>query len=189
MDDGATFTVIVIPEENLSHSEKFKARSDHRKRKARKIGANFEHNFFDDRHLDCFWYDGKDYATIEYKGYTICFDVCGEVQATIICDKDINEEGFIEICHRDGAEPLYFRTELKKVLDDDTALNIYRQIRATEIEAQNWVNVIIKCQATGEYVCEPAASDYSNLLEAVENAFDSYIEYIDGLIADMGGTE
>lgn len=84
---------------------------------------------------------------------------------------------------------MYFRNELKRAIESDVALNLYRQTRATEIEAQNWVNVIIKCQATGEYVCEPAASDYSNLLEAVENAFDSYIEYIDGLIADMGGTE
>lgn len=187
VDDGATFVVIVIPEENLSHSEKIRARIDNLKRKARRIGANFEHNFFDDRHLDCFWYDGKDYATIEYKGYTICFDVCGEVQATIICDKDINEEGFIEISHHDGAEPLYFRNELKKALENDNVLNLYRQTRATEIEAQNWINVIIKCQATGEYVCEPSASEYSNLLDAVENAFEPYIKYIDDMIAEARG--
>lgn len=187
LDNGAEFTVFVVPEEGLSHSEKVRGRIDFLKKKAQRIGGNFKHSFFDDRHLDCFWYDGKDYATIEYRGYTICFDVCGDVQATIVCDRDINEEGFIEICHRDGAEPLYFRTELKGVLEDDTALNLYRQLRATEIEAQNWVNIIIKCQATGEYVCEPAASEFSNVLDAVENAFDPYIKHIDDMIAEMGG--
>ena len=183
-DDGAEFTV--IPEEGLSHSEKITARIDQLKKRASRLGANFKHSFFDDRHLDCFWYDGKVYATIEYKGYTVCFDVCGEVQATIVCDREIDEEGFIEISHRDGAEPLYFRTELKKVLEDDTALNLYRQFRATEIEAQNWVNIVIKCQATGEYVCEPDASEYSNLLDAVENAFEPYIKHIDDMLAEMG---
>ena len=186
LDNGAKFTVYVIPEGTLLSSEKYRGRIRYLKNKARRIGANFEHSFFDDKHLDCFWYDGKDYATIEYKGYTICFDVCGEVQATIICDKEINEEGFIEICHRNGAEPLFFRSDLKKVIDNDTALNLYRLLRGTEIEAQNWVNIIIKCQATGEYVCEPAASDYSSLLDAVENAFDPYIKYIDDMLADMG---
>ncbi len=186
LDNGAEFTVYVIPEGTLLSSEKYRGRIRHLKNKARRIGANLEHSFFDDKHLDCFWYDGKDYATIEYKGYTICFDVCGEVQATIICDKEINEEGFIEISHKNGEEPLFFRSDLKKVLDNDTALNLYRLMSGTEIEAQNWVNVNIKCQATGEYVCEPAASDYSSLLDAVENAFDSYIKYIDDMLADMG---
>lgn len=186
LDNGAEFTIHVIPEGTLLSSEKYRGRIRHLKNKARRIGANFEHSFFDDKHLDCFWYDGKDYATIEYKGYTICFDVCGEVQATIICDKEINEEGFIEISHRNGAEPLFFRSDLKKVIDNDTALNLYRLLRGTEIEAQNWVNIIIKCQATGEYVCEPAASDYSSLLDAVENAFDPYIKYIDDMLANMG---
>lgn len=170
----------------LSHSEKIMNRIDYLKKKAASIGANFKHSFFDDRHLDCFWYDGKDYATIEYKGYTICFDVCGEVQATIVCDEEINEEGFVEICHRDGVEPLYFHSELKKILDDDTALNLYRQFRGTEIDAQNRVNVIITNQATGENACEPSASEYSNILEAVENAFDSYIKYIDDMVTEAG---
>lgn len=186
LDNGAEFTVHVIPEGTLLSSEKYRGRIRCLKNKARRIGATFEHSFFDDKHLDCFWYDGKDYATIEYKGYTICFDVCGEVQATIICDKEINEEGFIEICHRNGAEPLFFRSDLKKVIDNDTALNLYRLLHGTEIEAQNWVNIIIKCQATGEYVCEPAASEYSSLLDAVENAFDPYIKHIDDMLADMG---
>ncbi len=187
LDDGAEFTVFVVPEEGLSHSEKFRGRIDHLKKKAQRIGANFKHCLFDDRHLDCFWYDGKNYATIEYRGYTIGFDVCGEVQATIVCDEEINEEGFIEICHREGSEPLYYRNDLKGVLDDDTALNLYRQLRATEIEAQNWVSINITNQATGERVCEPAASEFSNILDAVENAFDLYIKYIDDIIADAGG--
>ena len=189
MDDGAVFIIHILPRETLTRSEKFRVSIDHLKNKAARIGANFKHNFFDEQHLDCFWYDGKDYANIEYKGYTVCFDVCGEVQATIVCDKEINEEGFIEISHRDGAEPLYFRSDLKKVLDNDTALNLYRQLRGTEIEAQNWINIIIKCQATGEYVSEPEASEYSSLLDAVENAFDPYIRYIDNLIAEGGGSD
>lgn len=65
------------------------------KKKAKRMGADFKHCFFEDRHLECFWYGGKDYAAIGYRGYSICFDICGDVQATITCDEKINEEGLV----------------------------------------------------------------------------------------------
>lgn len=184
MDDDAIFTVMVEPSEGLTYEEKIKCRIEHLKKKARRLGGKFEHSFFDEQHLESFWYDGKDYAEIEYRGYRICFDVCGEVQATIVCDEEINEEGFIEICHRDGAEPLFFNKELAKVLENDTDLREYLKLRASEVECNNWVNVIVVKADTKERVSEPEASEYGNLLEAVENAFDIYIKYIDKILTE-----
>jgi len=184
MDEDAPFTVFVEPEDGLTFSEKIKLRIEHLKKKAQRLGGRFEHSFFDDRHLESFWYDGKEYASIEYRGYKVCFDVCGDVQATIICDESINEDGFIEISHRDGAEPLFFRKDLSLVLENDTALREYLKLRATEVESNNWINIVVVNVKTGERVSEPEASENSDLLTAVENAFDTSIRYIDSLLKD-----
>lgn len=128
---------------NLSHSERIAARLECLKSKITELGGKFEHSLFDDRHLDRFWYDGKGCIKIDYKGYTVSFDVIGDVQATIVCDKGINEEGFVEISHYSGEQPLYYNEALKAVMEDDTALELYRQIRGTEIESENRISVSI----------------------------------------------
>ena len=165
----------------LSHLLGFQERIDALKAKADRIGAHFEHNLFDKDHLDCFWYDGKDYITIEYQGYSICFDVCGNVYATLVCDESVNEEGFVELCHKNGAEPIYFNSEVKEILQSDHDLKMHRLAHSADYKDNNWVNIVIVNNATKEPVSEPEVSDYDNLLDAVEDAFDAYIDYIDKL--------
>ncbi len=159
----------------------FQGRIDALKEKAEKIGAHFEHSLFDKDHLECFWYDGKDYITIEYQGYCICLDVCGDVYATLVCDESINEEGFVELCHKDGAEPIYFNSEVKEILQSDHDLKMHRLAHSADFRDNNWVNMVIVNNATRDPVSEPEASDHNNLLDAIEDAFDAYIEYIDNI--------
>lgn len=165
--------------EVISYSERFAERLDCLKSKITELGGKFEHNLFDDRHLDRFWYDGKGCVKIDYKGYTVSFDVIGDVQATIVCDKGINEEGFVEISHYSGEQPLYYNEALKAVMEDDTALELYRQIRGTEIESENRISVSIVNDKTGKSVHCPLNINNTNLLEAVEDSFKSVIDYVE----------
>lgn len=175
-------TSSVLPEsQNHDKPTNFQERIDALKAKADKIGAHFEYNLFDKDHLECFWYDGKDYITIEYQGYSICFDVCGDVYATLVCDESVNEEGFVELCHKNGSEPIYFNSEVKEILQSDHDLKMHRLAHSADYKDNNWVNIVIVNNATKEPVSEPEASDYDNLLDAVEDAFDAYIDYIDKL--------
>ena len=164
---------------NLSHSERIAARLECLKSKITELGGKFEHSLFDDRHLDRFWYDGKGCIKIDYKGYTVSFDVIGDVQATIVYDKGINEEGFVEISHYSGEQPLYYNEALKAVMEDDTALELYRQIRGTEIESENRISVSIVNDKTGKSVHCPLNINNTNLLEAVEDSFKSVIDYVE----------
>lgn len=172
----------VLPEsQNHDKPTKFQERIDALKAKADKRGAHFEYNLFDKDHLECFWYDGKDYITIEYQGYSICFDVCGDVYATLVCDESVNEEGFVELCHKNGAEPIYFNKEVSQILQNDHDLIMHRLAHSADFESGNWVNIIVTDITAGVHVSEPEASEDSNLLDAAENAFDAYIDYIDKL--------
>lgn len=178
--DGGDFTVTVEPEDPKQEKPLgFQERIDALKEKADRIGAHFEHSLFDKDHLDCFWYDGKDYITIEYQGYCICIDVCGDVYATLVCDESINEEGFLELCHKNGAEPIYFNSEVRKILQSDHDLKMHRLAHSADFKDNNWINMVIVNNETNEPVSEPEVSDYDNLLDAVEDAFDTYIDYID----------
>lgn len=153
-------------------------------KKADELGASFEHELRGCKHLLDFWYGGNSIAEIEYRGYTICFDVCGDV-CVILYDG----EQFVEVLKRKGeGEPFGDNSEvLEKIVDDERLL---QKIQNYELvfDNNNWINIVIQCNATGEYVSEPEVAGESNLLEAIENAFDPYIAYIDKLIAE-GGSE
>ena len=153
-------------------------------KKAEELGGNFEHDLRGCRHLQDFWYGGNSIAEIEYRGYTICFDACGDV-CVILYDG----EQFVDVLKRKGeGEPFGDNIEvLEKIVDDERLL---QKIQNYELvfDNNNWINIVIQCNATGEYVSEPEVAGESNLLEAIENAFDPYIAYIDKLIAE-GGSE
>ncbi len=157
------------------------------KAKAEKIGANFDHNLYDAEHLDCFWYDGNSLVTIEYRGYAICFDVCGDVRISVAVSTKVNPEGYVDIRHKGSGEPLYFNDEARTVIRNDAGLRRCTVKNRINWENNNWINVIIVDQQTSESVSEPFVSNYSNLLEAAEMDFDCCIDYIDKMIAEMSG--
>ena len=153
--------------------------------KAESLGGTFEHSFYGCDRLQDFWYGGNSIAEIKYRGYTICFDVCGDV-----CVVLYDGEQFIGVLKRKGeGEPFGDNSEaLERIVDDETLL---RKIQNYELsfDNNNWINIVIQCNATREYVSEPEVAGESNLLEAVENAFDPYIAYIDKLIAEGGNAD
>lgn len=157
------------------------------KAKAEKLDAHFDHNLYDAEHLDCFWYDGNSLVTIEYRGYAVCFDVCGDVCISITVPPKVDPDGYIAIRHKGGGEPLYFNDEARAVIKNDAGLKRCMTKNRINWENNNWINVIIVDQQTSEYVSEPFVSDYSSLLEAAEMDFDCCIDYIDKMIAEMSG--
>lgn len=150
-------------------------------RKAMNIGASFEHDLRGCKHLQDFWYSGNDIATIEYKGYTICFDVVGEM-VVLVYENGKRIETFKR---KGGSEPFIENSEVLDLLvDDDTLLQKIRN-HSVIFDMNNWINIVISCNATGEYISEPEVAAEANLLEAIENAFDTYIGYIDEIIKDV----
>ena len=156
-------------------------RIDKLREKAAKIGASFDHCFYDENHLQDFWYDGNDIATIEYKNHLISFDVCGDVIIGVA--KDGKSDDMLNFRHKGGGEPFFHNSELKVVIPDDEAFE--KAVCAYDIvfDNNNWINIIVTDLETNECVSEPEAADECSLLEAVENNFDFYIQYIDNLIA------
>lgn len=150
-------------------------------RKAASIGVSFEHDLRGCKYLQDFWYGGNDIATIEYKGYTICFDVVGEVFVSLY-----DNTGKVETFKRkSGAAPFIENSEVLELLaDDDTLLEEIKNHRVM-FDMNNWINIAIVCNATGEYIGEPEVAGETNLLETIENAFDTYIGYIDEIIKDV----
>lgn len=161
---------------NASYEDRISALNE----RANSIGAKFDHSFYGENHLQDFWYGGNGIAGIEYRGHTIWFDVCGDVNVALY-----DGDRFIEAFKRKGeGEPFFDNSEVRKALvDDDTLL---KKICNYDLvfENNNWINIVIQHNETGEYVSEPEVADECNLLEAVENAFDPYIKYIDELIED-----
>ena len=64
-------------------------------------------------------------------------------------------------------------------MEDDTALELYRQIRGTEIESENRISVSIVNDKTGKSVHCPLNINNTNLLEAVEDSFKSVFDYVE----------
>lgn len=155
--------------------------------KAEKLGAHFEHNLYDAKHLNCFWYDDNDLITIEYRGYVICFDVCGDVSISVEVSRKIDPDGYITIRHKGGGEPLYFNDEAREVVKNDAGLRRYMTRNLINWENNNWINVVIVDQQTSETVSEPFVSNYSSLLEAAEMDFDCCVNYIDKMITELSG--
>lgn len=157
----------------LSYEERIIALEE----KAARIGAKFEHNFYDKDHLDCFWYDGFDIAIIDYKGHTVCFDVNGDISAGVDVGDDI-----IPLSHRGGSEAMYHDCDCRKIIPDDAALTDLVHSNRINYEANNWISSVVFNPDTEEYVCEPEIGSFDNLLKEVENSFDFWINYIDNLV-------
>lgn len=163
--------------------EEYTARQDEIKKRAEIFGTHYESDFYDKDHLDCFWYDGKSQATFEYKGYAICFDVVGDKSISVFSE---DFKSFEHIRRKAGSQPFYDVDEARELVKDDETLK--RLVLADRIgwDNNNWIEVVIICQATGESVCEPDICEGSNLLEEVEG-FEYYIRYIDEHIIGSGG--
>ena len=178
-DDYIFIMGLADEKDNDANKATYEERINALTERADSIGATFDHSFYDGNHLQDFWYGGNGIASIEYRGYTIWFDVCGDVNIALY-----DGDQFIEGFKRKGeGEPFFDNSEVREKLVDDKTL--YSKIKNDEIvfENNNWINIVIQCNATGEYISEPEVADECNLLEAVENAFDAYIGYINGYIA------
>ena len=152
--------------------------------RADNIGAVVNHSFYDEDHLNCFWYDGNSIAEIEYKGYTICFDVCGDVSISAYADGDFNKEPK-SWKHKSGGRPFFEDDDCRPAIVNDAVLSDLTRGYNLIFDNNNWINIVVikKHGDTWDNVSEPEVAGESNLLDAVENNFDHYIKFIDDLIA------
>ena len=152
--------------------------------RAKSVGATFDHSFYDEDHVDCFWYDGNSIAEIEYRGYTICFDVCGDISVAVYADEDFNKEPKLWK-HKSGGRPFFEEGDCKTAIVNDAVLSDLTRNYNLIFDNNNWINIVVvkKHDDTWDDVAEPEVAGESNLLEAVENNFDHYIKFIDVLIA------
>ena len=67
----------------------------------------------------------------------------------------------------------------------DHDLKMHRLAHSADFKDNNWINMVIVNNETKEPVSEPEVSDYDNLLDAVEDAFDTYIDYINKFKEEM----
>ena len=150
-------------------------------KKASEIGAEFEHSFYDKDHLDFFWYHGYSIATVKYKGYTICFDVVGDVRVVLYTNGE-----YESIFVRRECRPFFENEDCKKAIKTDELLREKTVSGDLGWINNNWISIAVikEIDDTWEDISEPEVAGESNLLEAVEKNFDYYIAYIDGLLAD-----
>ena len=147
--------------------------------KCAKIGATFTHNFHDEDHLDCFWYDGNSVVEVSYKGHAVCFDVCGDV-----CVALYDGDNFKKVLkHKSGSRPFYEDDECCEEIVNDMVLAEKTESGDLMFDNNNWINIVVikEHDNTWDEVSEPEVAGESNLLEAIENNFDYYISLIDGL--------
>lgn len=143
--------------------------------------------FYDLDHLDCFWYDENGVVGISYKGYTVYFDVCGEISVTILSspDEDV-DEGACHIRHKSGCVALFHNDAARELVINDDVLNELAQQERIEWYHNNWINIIIAKDddesGARDYISEPEVVDESNLLGAIENNIDWALDYIDEYI-------
>lgn len=153
-------------------------------KKADELGASFEHELRGCKHLQDFWYGGKSVAEIKYRGYAICFDVCGVIHAVLY-------DGENPVAYFDKkSEDVSFIDDdevVEKLVDDETYL---QKVRNGDLifGNNNWINVvIIKYRGgTWDVVSEPEVAEGTNLLDEIESGFDEYVARIDKLVAEGG---
>ena len=116
---------------------------------------------------------------MDYKGYTICFDVCGDICVVLYDGDDFKKV----LKRKGGSQPFYKDDECREKIADDTALAEKTETNDLMFDNNNWINVVVikETGETWEDVFEPEVAGETNLLEAVENNFDYYISLIDGL--------
>ena len=145
-------------------------------KKAALIGAKFTHHFYGKDHMDCFWYDGNDIATIDYKGHVVCFDVTGDISTGVYVGDNV-----IPLYHKSCNTSFYHDDECRGLVRDDANLAHLTQSSGMSWEANNWISIVVINTSSFKYVNEPEIGSSNNLLEEVENSFDYWINYIDNL--------
>lgn len=137
------------------------------------IKAVFYQRFHNRKHLDKFWYDGLNIATIKYKRYAIRFNVAGSFSCVLY------KRGKFKtvLNHEDGHASLYGTTECMKFIRNDKTL--YNPAKV-DFDNRNYIYIEITNMG-GNVIFESEKLEENNLLEAVENHFNRFIEYIDKL--------
>lgn len=163
----------------MENKKNFQERIKLIEEKAAALGATFNHSFYDENHLDCFWYDGNSIATIEYKGYAVCFDVCGDVCVALYDGENLKKG----LKHKSGSRPFFEDDECREEIVNDTVLREKSASGDLMFDNNNWINIIVikEHDDTWDDVSEPEVAGEDNLLEAVENNFNYYIGYITDL--------
>ena len=160
-----------------TYNKRIKAIED----RAANAGATFTHSFYGKDHLECFWYNGYSIAEIEYKGYTVCFDVTGEVNIAVYPKGNFEKDPLIFT--RKGESKLFEDVDCRAAIANDDKLAKLDLEGNLDFDNNNWINITVikKTSDSWENVTEPEVAGESNLLEAVDNNFDYYIQYIDNL--------
>ena len=137
------------------------------------VRATFYQRFHDKKHLDKFWYDGLDIATIKYKSYTIHFNVAGSF-SFVLYKRGKFKSVFT---HEDETASFYGNTECMRTIRNDKALYNPDKI---DFDNRNYIYVEIT-NKSGYIISELEKLEENSLLEAVENHFNHCIEQIENL--------
>lgn len=146
----------------------------------------WEEAFYDLDHLNCFWYDENGVVGISYKGYTVYFDVCGDVSVTVLSSPDQEtDKNCCHIKHKGGNVALFHNDDARKYIVNDDVLEELSEAEKIVFYESNWVNIIIAKdddEGTWNYISEPEVAYESNILEAIENNIEWTLDYIDEYI-------
>lgn len=145
---------------------------------AKELGANLNisnKDLIDETHLNCIWYGGP-IAALEYKGYTVNFDVHGDVRLSILSD-DYSDTVF-DYCNKNNSGA-YTDAEFKHYIPDDETL--YRLDKEEKLvwNNNNWLEMFVYDSDDNEITHLNTVLD-DNLWEELLN-IDWLIEALDQL--------
>lgn len=131
--------------------------------------------FIDEQHKDCLWYGGQ-VASVRYKGLLFSLEARGDVDATLLDDKNH------ELCwSRDKTNSGGFRADMDRYLADDKSLADAKESGRLVLKDNNWFEIFIQMPdaqwQNTTYVCND--DDLREcIIEMVEN-MDLMIEELD----------
>lgn len=156
-----------------------------------KYGAEFTYIGFNKCLMksDSFWFNsGMNVAAVYYKGYTLYFDVAGEVNGSLEVD---NLDDNIEIipCNSGGGfSPKYgiyaeYAPEVLKHIRNDYDIKKYKDDGSLVLESNNWLNAVIMHDESNSRYKDSSFPVGDNIIEALLTYVEDFFKYVDECIA------
>lgn len=137
---------------------------------------------------DSFWFNsGMNVAAVSYKGYTLYFDVAGEVNGSLEVDElDHN----IEIIPRKlggGFSPKYgiyaeYDAKVLKYIPNDYYIKKYEEDGSLVFESNNWFNAVVMHDESDSRFKDSSFPVGGNIVEALFTYVEDFFKYVDECI-------
>lgn len=133
-----------------------------------RYGGEYRTDIPDFLYCNTFWYDQKNIVTVKYHGFTIAYDVCGEIRGHYLDTK---------IRKKDGGTALWHDWTVRNLLKDDAFLRQQEENGKLVLNSRNWVNLII-LDGENHPVVEPDVGTSDNILVSVLDSLVDMLSYI-----------